>query len=133
MALREDIAERRPGKRSGGERQRINLARALAAGPQILLCDEITSALDAATAATVMDLLDTLRQELDLSILFITHDLNLVAERADQILVMAAGRIVEAGKPAEVLDAPQHHATVDLIAGSMLETVALAQSMQPAG
>jgi len=100
VGLAQDIANRRPGQLSGGERQRVNLARALAARPEVLVCDEITSALDTSTAATVMGLLDTLRRELDLSVLLITHDANLVAEHADGVLVMSAGRIVGTGAPA---------------------------------
>jgi peptide/nickel transport system ATP-binding protein len=123
VRLPADIANRRPGKLSGGERQRVNLARAIATSPQILVCDEITSALDTSTAATVLDLIDTLRHELDLSVLLITHDLNLVASRADQMLVMSAGRIVETGNPAEVRGAPKHPATIDLIAASVIDTV----------
>lgn len=129
VRLPENIANRRPGKLSGGERQRVNLARALAARPQILVCDEITSALDTSTATTVLDLLDTLRHELDLSLLLITHDVNLVANHADQMLVMSAGRIVETGNPADVRSAPQHPATIDLIAASVIETVT--KPMQP--
>lgn len=96
VGLEPDIAHRRPGALSGGERQRVNLARALATTPRALICDEITSALDPTTAAAVLDLIDTLRAELGLAVLLITHDLDLVADHADQVMRMSAGRVLPA-------------------------------------
>jgi len=108
-------AERRPGTLSGGERQRVNLARALAAGPSVLVCDEITSALDPEIGAAVMDLLDELRRTLGLTVLLVTHDLGVVARCARQLAVLDAGRVVERGPTADLLTAPRHPVTRELV------------------
>jgi peptide/nickel transport system ATP-binding protein len=89
-------ADRLPQELSGGERQRVALARALAAGPQVLVCDEITSALDLITQAAVLDLLAGMRRELALAVVLITHDLS-VAATADRRVVLADGRVGERG------------------------------------
>ena len=101
------VADRFPGELSGGERQRVAIARALAANPEVLICDEITSALDVSVQATVMELLESLRTQLGLSILFITHDLGLVASAADRVLVLSRGAICESGAVDDVLTNPQ--------------------------
>lgn len=101
------VRHRRPGELSGGQKQRVNFARALAAEPKLILCDEITSALDTVVAAAVVDLLKELQRELSLSYIFISHDLSVVEAICDEIVVMYAGRKVEEIAPAQ-LRAPQH-------------------------
>lgn len=101
------FAGRRPAALSGGQRQRVAIARALAAQPAVLVADEAVSALDAPLRRDVLDLLDGLRQERQLGLLFITHDLRLVADRADRVLIMDGGRVVEEGRPGEVFADPQ--------------------------
>lgn len=112
------IAERYPRELSGGERQRVAIARALAAGPEVLICDEITSALDVSVQAVVLELLRDLREELGLAVIFITHDLGVVATIAEQILVLEAGVVCERGSTMEVLGAPQHPYTQRLLAAA---------------
>ena len=94
------LKERRPSELSGGQKQRVNLARALAAEPKLILCDEITSALDAVVAAAIIDLLKELQRELGLSYIFISHDLSIVQAICDEIAVMYAGEKIEETTPA---------------------------------
>ncbi|MGY2029615.1 ABC transporter ATP-binding protein [Nocardia gipuzkoensis] len=115
VELSADLADRYPHELSGGQRQRVALARALAAEPAVLLCDEITSALDHSTAAAIMGLLDRIRTERDTALLVITHDMALVAEYCPALLVLDHGRIVESGPTATVLAAPAHNATGELL------------------
>ncbi len=100
------VASRFPGELSGGERQRVAIARALAADPAVLVCDEITSALDVSVQAAVLDLLDGLRRRLGLAILFITHDLGVVAAIADHVVVLEQGEVRERGPAGRVLTDP---------------------------
>ncbi|MEU5305607.1 ATP-binding cassette domain-containing protein [Streptomyces noursei] len=106
----------RPDQLSGGQRQRVALARALAADPAILLCDEVTSALDAPTAATVLALLDELRRDLGLALVVVTHDMSVPVRLGGDLAVLADGRIKEAGPAEAVMAAPQDPVTAQLLA-----------------
>lgn len=118
VGLGADYLRRRPAHLSGGERQRVAIARSLAAAPQLLICDEAVSALDAPLRRGVLDLLDRLRRERGITLLFISHDLGAVAERADRVLVMDGGQIVERAAPADLLARPAHPLTRRLIAAA---------------
>jgi peptide/nickel transport system ATP-binding protein len=111
-------AEQFPHQLSGGLRQRAMIAMALAAGPRLLIADEPTTALDVTVQKQILDLLDLLRRKLRLGLLFITHDLGLVAQVADRVAVMYAGRIIEEGPAREVLAAPRHPYTQGLLKAS---------------
>jgi peptide/nickel transport system ATP-binding protein len=109
------FADRYPHELSGGQRQRVAIARALAADPDVLICDEVTSALDSATAEAIMNLLTRLREERGTALVLISHDLPLVADRTDTVTVLDEGRVVEAGPTTEVFTAPKHLATRALL------------------
>ena len=118
VELPADYASRYPRQLSGGERQRVNLARALAAEPKLIICDEITSALDTVVAQAILDLLRDLQERLDVGYLFISHDISTVARIADAIAVMRNGEIVELGSTEDVLT-PPHHPYTDLLLKSV--------------
>jgi len=111
-------AEQFPHQLSGGLRQRAMIAMALAAGPRLLIADEPTTALDVTVQKQILDLLDRLRRELQLGLLFITHDLGVVAQVAERVAVMYAGRIIEEGPAREVLAKPRHPYTQGLLKAS---------------
>lgn len=110
---------RKPAEFSGGQRQRIGIARALASGPDLLVCDEATSALDVSVQAQVLDLLREIKRDTGLTYLFITHNLGVVREISDSIIVMRGGAIVEHGASAEVLAHPQQAYTRALRAAAL--------------
>jgi peptide/nickel transport system ATP-binding protein len=113
---------------SGGERQRVGIARALAARPDLIICDEITSALDVSVQAAVLRLLEQLQDELGLALLFISHDLGVVATVADRVLVLEQGQLLETGPTGRILNAPQHPYTQGLLAAAPSVHVALESS-----
>ena len=116
VELPETVMYRYPHEFSGGQRQRICIARALAVEPKVIICDEPTSALDVSVQAQIIELLKTLQREQGMSYLFITHDLGVVAEIADDVAVMFKGKIVEIGNVRQVLTAPRHSYTKKLLA-----------------
>ena len=118
VGLSPDVLNRYPHQFSGGQRQRIGLARALAVNPEVIICDECTSALDVSVQAQILNLLKELQEELGLSYLFITHDLSVVSYLADRVAVMYLGRIVEEGSAADVLQSPKHPYTKALMAAA---------------
>ena len=116
VELPAEFANRFPAELSGGQKQRVNLARALASQPEVLLCDEVTSALDTIVGSNVITLLRDLRDKTGVSFVFISHDLSTVASFADEIVVLYAGRVVEKGPTKQVLSPPFHPYTRLLIA-----------------
>ncbi len=118
--LPKQFADRYPHELSGGQKQRINLARALAAEPEVVLCDEVTSALDTIVGANVIDLLTKLQRETGVSFVFISHDLSTVASFADEIVVLYAGKVAEQG-PADQVLAPPYHPYTRLLISSVPE------------
>ena len=116
VGLPVDALGRYPHEFSGGQRQRICIARAVAVKPQLLICDEAVSALDLSVRSQVLELIKKLKDDLDLSVLFITHDIGVVNYIAERVLVMNRGRIVEQGGCREVLHDPQDDYTRRLIA-----------------
>jgi len=120
IELPDRFIERYPSELSGGEKQRVCIARALAAKPQLIICDEVTSALDQLVAEEILKLLQDLQNELGVSYLFITHDLATVKAIADEIVVMLQGRIVEQGVKQQILT-PPHHEYTGLLLSSVPE------------
>jgi peptide/nickel transport system ATP-binding protein len=115
VGLPAEVAKSRAGQLSGGQRQRVSLARATVVPPSVLLCDEPTSALDVSLAASVLNLIGDLRRSLDMSVVFVTHDLSVARVVADRIAVMYLGRIVEIGPAERVIGAPAHPYTQALV------------------
>jgi peptide/nickel transport system ATP-binding protein len=128
VSLSGAAANRYPDQLSGGERQRVAIARALAAEPSLLVCDEITSALDVSVQAAIVELLRDLRIETGLSMLFITHNLALIRTIADRVIVMTEGRIVESGATLDVFTSPRAEYTGKLLANTPTIEGALGRS-----
>jgi oligopeptide/dipeptide ABC transporter ATP-binding protein len=118
VGLETDLLRRTPGQISGGQRQRVSIARALATDPELLICDEPVSALDASNRNYILRLLDQLRTSLGLSIVIISHDLSSLAGIADRVAVLYRGRIVEEGPVADVFTQPRHPYTALLLASA---------------
>ncbi|GAB3783665.1 methionine ABC transporter ATP-binding protein [Dyella agri] len=117
-----------PSQLSGGQKQRVGIARALANRPEILLCDEATSALDPQTTASVLDLLASINRELKLTIVLITHEMDVVRRICDRVAVLDAGRIVESGTVADVFLHPRHATTRRFVNEALPEEAAGAQT-----
>src|SRR5262249_46519830 len=126
VRLSSSVMPRYPYELSGGERQRVAIARALAAGPPVRICDEGTPALAVSVQAAVIDLIAELQREMELGLLFVTHNLALIRTIAGSVAVMSGGRIVESGDVEAVLDAPQDAYTKALLADTPSMETALA-------
>ncbi len=115
-----ELAERYPRDLSGGQCQRFAIARAMAVHPRVLLCDEVTSALDVSSQAQILRLLDQLHRDKNMSVIFVSHDLAVVRSICDRVMVMYQGKVVEEGDVRSVIESPKEEYTKKLI-GSVLE------------
>jgi peptide/nickel transport system ATP-binding protein len=129
VQLSSSVVDRYPHHLSGGERQRVAIARALVADPQLLICDEVTSALDVSVQAAIIDLLAELQRDLGLGLLFVTHNLALIRTLSQEVTVMSEGRIVEHGLVDDVLENPQAEYTRKLLSDTPSLEAALAAAV----
>jgi len=120
VGLGPEYADRKPRELSGGQRQRVGIAVALIQRPRFIIADEPVSALDVTIQAQILSLLLDLRRELDLSYVFISHDLNVIRQMSDRVLIMNEGHIIEEGTPEEVFNAPKTEYTKKLVAASLI-------------
>ncbi len=119
VGLGKEFLERRPRDLSGGQRQRVSIAISLIQGAELILADEPVSALDVTIQRQIMELMLKLQEELGLSYLFISHDLDVIYQMCDRVMVMQGGRVVEAGDVQRIFDQPQHPYTKSLLAASL--------------
>jgi peptide/nickel transport system ATP-binding protein len=120
VGLGGEYAERKPRELSGGQRQRVGIAIALIQRPRFIIADEPVSALDVTIQQQIIELLLQLRADFDLSYLFISHDLNVISQISDRVLIMNDGRIVEEGTPEEVFSSPKTDYTKKLVAAALI-------------
>jgi peptide/nickel transport system ATP-binding protein len=118
VGLPQSVLDAIPAQLSGGQRQRVAIARALALDPQVIVADEPTSALDVSVRAQILNLLQDLKQELNLGMVFISHDIQTVRHISDEIAVMHGGKVIEFGPRDQVLDSPSQDYTRNLLAAA---------------
>ncbi len=118
-----DKSTQYPDQLSGGQKQRVGIARALATSPEILLCDEATSALDPETTKSILDLLKRVRDEYNITILMITHEMNVIREICDQVAVMEQGKLIEQGTIFDVFSNPKHQTTKNFVRTVMQDEI----------
>lgn len=123
VGLDEELLLRKPGKLSGGQCQRMSIARAFYSGARILLCDEMTSALDVSSQAQVIKIMNDLKSEGKLSAIFVSHDIALVSTICDRIMVLKDGRCVEQGKTADIISKPSDEYTEKLIESARKQSI----------
>ncbi len=119
VGLSTELSRRYPGALSGGQCQRFAIARAIASSPRVLLCDEITSALDVSSQAQILSVLSELRRETGMSMIFVSHDLAVVGSLCDSVIVMQGGRAIERGSTRDIISSPQNEYTKALISSVM--------------
>ncbi len=110
-----DHLDKHPAQLSGGQQQRVAIARALAMRPQVLLLDEVTSALDPELVAGVLDVLRDIARSTDITMLCVTHEMNFARDISDQVLMFDSGRVIEAGSPEKIFNEPEHDRTREFL------------------
>ena len=131
IANSQGVYEMYPHELSGGMRQRVMIAMALACNPKVIIADEPTTALDVTIQAQILDLLRSLKDRINSSIMLITHDLGVIAEMADYVVVMYAGRVVEKGTAQEIFANPAHPYTIGLMASKPIGSAFLTKAVMP--